>query len=74
VCSPPTAALNVEVHDGGLAFTVTRAGEDMMDIQPGTQVDVQCAFDVPVGTLAGADEVHGQAYSTGATVTVLSVG
>jgi uncharacterized protein DUF4352 len=128
--SPPTAALNEEVHDGGLAFTVTRVelaqpkigyrsaqgtfvvvsmrvknigdgwrgvycqnqvltdlkgrtyvdavpvgeGEDMMDIKPGKQADVQCAFDVPVGTLAGAVEVHGQPYSTGVTVKVLSVG
>jgi hypothetical protein len=128
--SSPTAALNEEVPDGGLAFTVTRveltqpkigyrsaqgtfivvsmtvrnigdgfrsvycqnqalidlrgktyvdavpagADENMMDIKPGKQVDVQCAFDVPVGTLAGAVEVHGQAYSTGATVKVLSVG
>jgi hypothetical protein len=128
--SPPTAALNEEVHDGGLAFTVTGVelaqpkigyrtaqgtfvvvsmtvenigdgfrtvycqnqvltdlrgktyvdavpvgpGEDMMDIKPGKRIDVQCAFDVPVGTLAGAVEVHGQAYSTGATVKVLSVG
>ena len=128
--SPPTAALNEEVHDGGLAFTVTRvelaqpkigyrsaqgtfvvvsmtvknigdgmrtvycqnqvltdlrgktyvdavpvgAGDDPMDIKPGKQVDIRCAFDVPVGTLAGAVEVHDQAYSTGATVKVLSVG
>ncbi|HVQ51332.1 MAG TPA: DUF4352 domain-containing protein [Mycobacterium sp.] len=128
--SAPTVALNQEVHDGGVAFTVTRvemsqpkvgyrtaqgtfivvsmtvknigdgfrtvycqnqtltdlrgktyvdavpvgAGEDMMDIKPGKQVNVQCAFDVPVGTLAGAIEVHGQAYSTGASVKVLSVG
>ena len=128
--SSPTVALNEEVHDGGLAFTVTRvelaqpkigyrsaqgtfvvvsmtvknigdglrtvycqnqvltdlrgktyvdavpagADEDVMNIKPGKQVDVQCAFDVPVGTLAGAVEVHGQAYSTGATVKVLSVG
>ena len=50
------------------------ADENMMDIKPGKQVDVQCAFDVPVGTLAGAVEVHGQAYSTGATVKVLGVG
>ena len=50
------------------------ADEVMMDIKPGEQVYVQCAFDVPVGTLAGAVEVHGQAYSTGATVKVLSVG
>ena len=50
------------------------ADEDMMDITPGKQVDVQCAFDVPVGTLAGVVQVHGQAYSAGATVKVLSVG
>jgi Domain of unknown function (DUF4352) len=105
--SSPTVALNEEVHDGGLAFTVTRvelaqpkigyrsaqgtfvvvsmtvknigdglrtvycqnqvltdlrgktyvdavpagADEAMMNIKPGKQVDVQCAFDVPVGTL-----------------------
>jgi hypothetical protein len=51
----------------------TGSDEDMMNIKPGKQVDVQCAIDVPVGTLAGAVEVHGQAYSTGATVKVLSV-
>jgi hypothetical protein len=50
------------------------AGEDPMDIKPRKQVDIRCAFDVPVGTLAGAVEVHDQAYSTGATVKVLSVG
>jgi hypothetical protein len=49
------------------------AGDDTMDIKPGKQVNIQCAFDVPVGTLAGAVEVHDQAYSTGATVKVLSV-
>jgi hypothetical protein len=49
------------------------AGDDPMDIKPGKQVDIRCAFDVPVGTLAGAVEVHDQAYSTGATVKVLSV-
>jgi Domain of unknown function (DUF4352) len=47
------------------------AGEDMINIKPGKQVDVRCAFDVPVGTLAGAVEVHDQAYSAGVTVTVL---
>jgi hypothetical protein len=48
--------------------------EDMIDIKPGARVAVQCAFDVPVGTLAGAVEVHDQAFSDGVTVRVLSVG
>jgi len=50
------------------------AGDDMIRIEPGNQVRFQCAFDVPVGTLAGAVEVHDTAYSPGATVRVLSRG
>ena len=128
--APPTAALNEEFREGGLAFTVTNVNlgqpkvgnrtpegtfvvvtmtvrnignwprtvycqnqrltdltgrsyddavpvgpvEDMIDIKPGARVAVQCAFDVPVGALAGAVEVHDQAYSDGVTVRVLSVG
>ena len=49
-------------------------GEDLINIKPGTRVDLQCAFDVPVGTLTGAVEVHDTAYSAGATVRVLSPG
>jgi hypothetical protein len=50
------------------------AADDMVSIKPGNRVDFQCAFDVPVGTLAGAVEVHDTAYSAGATVRVLSRG
>jgi hypothetical protein len=50
------------------------AGEDTDNIQPGKQVDVQCAFDVPVGTLAGAVDIHDQPFSGGVTVRVLSAG
>ncbi len=49
-------------------------GDDMINVEPGNRVDFQCAFDVPVGTLAGAVEVHDTAYSAGATVRVLSPG
>jgi hypothetical protein len=50
------------------------AGDDMINIKPGGRVDFQCAFDVPVGTLAGVVEVHDTAYFAGATVRVLSAG
>jgi hypothetical protein len=50
------------------------AGDDMSNIKPGNRAEFQCAFDVPVGTLAGAVEVHDMAYSAGATVKVLSAG
>ncbi len=49
-------------------------GEGMINIKPGSRVDFRCAFDVPVGTLTGAVEVHDMAYSAGATVRVLSPG
>ena len=49
-------------------------GDDMINIKPDGRVHFQCAFDVPVGTLAGAVVVHDTAYSTGATVKVLSSG
>jgi hypothetical protein len=48
-------------------------GDDMVNIKPGNRAKFRCAFDVPVGTLAGAVEVHDTAYSAGATVKVLSV-
>ena len=47
--------------------------EDLINIDPGKQVRVACAFDVPVGTLPAAVEVHDSAYSKGATVKVLGV-
>jgi hypothetical protein len=49
-------------------------GEKMIGIEPGATAAFQCAFDVPVGTLAGAVEVHDTAYYAGATVRVLSSG
>jgi hypothetical protein len=56
-------------YDNGVAIG---AVDDMTNIKPGNRVEFQCAFDVPVGTLAGAVEVHDTAYSDGATVKVLS--
>ena len=49
-------------------------GDDMVNIKPGNGAKLQCAFDVPAGTLAGAVLVQDIAYSAGATVTVLSAG
>jgi hypothetical protein len=49
-------------------------GDDMIGIKPGDRVDFQCAFDLPVGTLTGAVELHDTAYTAGATVRVLSPG
>jgi hypothetical protein len=46
-------------------------GEDAVNVGPGKQVDVMCAFDVPTGTPPAAVQVHEFEYSTGATVTVL---
>jgi uncharacterized protein DUF4352 len=48
--------------------------DDMISVEPATTVNFRCAFDVPVGTLAGAVEVHDTAYAAGATVRVLSAG
>jgi Domain of unknown function (DUF4352) len=48
-------------------------GDDMININPGQQIHVRCAFDVPIGTLTGAIEVHDSAYSSGATVKVLGM-
>jgi Domain of unknown function (DUF4352) len=51
---------------------VTVAGAaDMNDIKPGKQVQFECAFDVPVGTLPGIVEVHDLAFSRGVAVQVL---
>jgi hypothetical protein len=58
-------------YDNGVTIGT---GDDMINIKPGNRVAFQCAFDVPVGTLAGAVEVHDTAYSAGATVRVLSAG
>jgi Domain of unknown function (DUF4352) len=54
------------------AVTVGR-GDDLINVEPGKQVRVTCAFDVPKGTLTGAVEVHDRAYSPGATVQVLGL-
>ena len=48
-----------------------QVGEDVVHVDPGKQVDVMCAFDVPTGTLPAAVQVREFEYSTGATVTVL---
>jgi hypothetical protein len=58
-------------YDNGVAVG---PGDDMANIKPGNRVRFQCAFDVPVDTLAGAVEVHDTAYAAGATVKVLSTG
>jgi hypothetical protein len=47
------------------------AGDDAVHVDPGKQVDVMCAFDVPPGTLPAAVQVREFEYSAGATVTVL---
>jgi hypothetical protein len=47
--------------------------DDLINIDPGKKVHFTCAFDVPVGTLPAAIEVHDSAYSRGATVKVLGV-
>ncbi|OBH02229.1 hypothetical protein A5696_11780 [Mycobacterium sp. E2699] len=46
-------------------------GEDTIEINPGKQARVTCAFDVPKGMLAAAVEVHDRVCSSGATVQVL---
>jgi Domain of unknown function (DUF4352) len=46
--------------------------ENLININPGKQVHVKCAFDVPVGTLPSTIEVHDSPYSSGAAVQVLS--
>ena len=58
-------------YEDGVAVS---GGEEMISIEPGERAAFQCAFDVPVGTLTGAIEVHDTAYYAGATVRVLSGG
>ncbi|MCV7196951.1 DUF4352 domain-containing protein [Mycobacterium angelicum] len=45
--------------------------EDQININPGSQVHVRCAFDVPVGTLPATLQVRDSPYSKGAIVTLL---
>jgi hypothetical protein len=57
-----------KTYDNAVSI-VGREGQAV--INPGKEVHVTCAFDVPAGTLPAAIVVHDSAYSRGVTVEVL---
>jgi Domain of unknown function (DUF4352) len=48
--------------------------ENLINIAPGRQVHVTCAFDVPKGTLPGTLVVHASQFSRGVSVKLLQTG
>jgi predicted RecA/RadA family phage recombinase len=44
---------------------------DLTTVEPGRQVHITCAFDVPTGSLPASLQVHDARYSSGVTLTLL---